>query len=91
MLKAGGYLCLHDYCPAFPGVVRAVDRFIRENPHYTVVDKKGSLIVLKKEVESPCQEVTCIDTFWAMAWAPILQVYPSFKKRYERIKSNFQS
>lgn len=67
MLRPGGVVCLHDYGPAFPGVVKAADRFLAHNPNYERVGQVGSLLALRKTAPgSP--EVTWRDRVWAFHW-----------------------
>lgn len=49
LLAPAGRLALHDYAPQFPGVTRAVDRFLARNDYYHLVDRAGSLVVLARD------------------------------------------
>ena len=57
LLRPGGYLCLHDYGPRFPGVTWATDRFLRNNPNYRRVSLTVSLMVIQKNEMSQRGEV----------------------------------
>ena len=48
LLQPGGYLCLHDYSSIHPGVMLAVDRFLRKNKNYVMVEQADSLMIIKK-------------------------------------------
>jgi SAM-dependent methyltransferase len=57
LLRPGGYLCLHDYGPNFPGVRWATDRFLANNPNYRRVSLTVSLMVIQKTEMSRRNEV----------------------------------
>src|SRR5687767_7264500 len=61
LLRPGGYLCLHDYGPKFPGVTWAADRFLQNNPNYRRVSLTGSLLVIEKSEISRRDEVGAAD------------------------------
>jgi hypothetical protein len=86
LIEAGGLLCLHDYTEAFPGVMKSVNWFIKNNPHYTVEAQAGSLLVLRKDKESDSPEVGTFGIFYAWCWAPYLQILPSILKRVNKYK-----
>ena len=48
MLEPGGYVCIHDCKPKFPGVKWAVRWFLWRNRNYQLVGLAGSLAVLQK-------------------------------------------
>ncbi|MCE9543977.1 MAG: class I SAM-dependent methyltransferase [Planctomycetia bacterium] len=68
LLAVGGILCLHDYCPKFPGVMRAVDRFLSQYPNYERMGLAGSLLAIRKATATAGQEVTPLDQAYALAW-----------------------
>ncbi|SCA63223.1 Uncharacterized protein SCG7086_AM_00120 [Chlamydiales bacterium SCGC AG-110-P3] len=84
LLEAGGILCLHDYSSKHPDVTKAVDRFLRNNRHYQVVDHVDSLLLLRKQATTTKIEVRASDRLYAMAWAPVLQMQRSIQKRTGR-------
>lgn len=45
---SGGHVCFHDYCPSFPGVVKAVDEFILGSGGFQQRCLTKSLLVAKK-------------------------------------------
>ena len=57
LLRPGGYLCLHDYGPKFPGVMWATDRFLANNRNYHRVALNVSLMVIQKSEMSGRDEV----------------------------------
>ena len=61
MLEVGGLVALHDYSRTFPGVIWAVQRFLKENLNYNIVAEADSLVVLKKTAPSLLPEVGKID------------------------------
>jgi len=69
LLRPGGVACLHDYGPAFPGVVRAVDRFLARHANYEPIARVGSLLALRKVTASRRPEVTLADRAWAALWS----------------------
>jgi predicted O-methyltransferase YrrM len=68
LLRAGGVVCLHDYHPSFPGVVRSADRFLARNPNYERVGKVSSLLALRKTGPSRDAEISQLDRMWAACW-----------------------
>ena len=61
MLEPGGYVCIHDYKPKFPGVKWAVRWFLRRNRNYRMIGLAGSLAVLHKSDVSAMRESGPID------------------------------
>lgn len=84
LLEPGGLACFHDYEPAFPGVTRPVDRFLRKNAHFTRVGRVERLLCIRKERDSIHPEVNPADFLWALAWSPLLQWQQSLRKRLNR-------
>jgi predicted O-methyltransferase YrrM len=80
LLNSGGLLCLHDYCDAHKGVVWAVDRFLRKNPHFVVEKLVNRLIVLRKSSSREVR-VSTWDSCWAAFWSLWLQWEVSLRKR----------
>ena len=71
LLRPGGMVCLHDYHPDFPGVVRSVDRFLERHPNYERMAQVGSLLTLRKRGESSQPEVSTADRVWAVLWSVV--------------------
>jgi predicted O-methyltransferase YrrM len=65
LLEPGGLLCFHDYTPRLPGVVFAVDRLRAASPNYKIVEKAGSMVVLRKAAASAKPEVSRSDLLLA--------------------------
>jgi predicted O-methyltransferase YrrM len=61
MLRSGGFVCLHDYGPKFPGVIWAADYFLRKNPNFRRYAQAGTLLVLAKTGEGQRLAVTPYD------------------------------
>ncbi len=58
LVEQGGFVCLHDYSSKFPGVIWAVDRFLKKNLNYEIFDRAGSLIALKKIGQGRIPEIS---------------------------------
>ncbi|MDE0908783.1 MAG: class I SAM-dependent methyltransferase [SAR324 cluster bacterium] len=84
MLAVGGLLCLHDYKPKFPGVMMAVQRFLKRNPHFQKVELAGGLMVLTKTAPAAEQEITLVDRFWSEFHSLRLQVQSRLHKRWHQ-------
>lgn len=80
LVNVGGIICLHDYSPKFPGVTKAVNRFLSRNPNYERIGLAGSLLALRKTAMSTRPEVTRSDNLYALAWYLPLQL----RKKLER-------
>ncbi|NNK49384.1 MAG: class I SAM-dependent methyltransferase [Gemmatimonadetes bacterium] len=65
ILRPGGVVCLHDYHPDFPGVVRSVDRFLARNPNYERIGQVSSLLALRKTGPGRRPEISAADRAWA--------------------------
>lgn len=81
MLKPGGYLCMHDYAPRFPGVTAAADKFLSRYPNYSREKLAGSLLILKKNAASASSEVTAGDRLAAEIRNFFQQLGGSIRKR----------
>jgi predicted O-methyltransferase YrrM len=68
LLRPGGLVCLHDYHPDFPGVMKSVDRFLTHYPNYERTKQVGGLLVLRKVGPSPRLEISAADRRWAAMW-----------------------
>lgn len=71
LLEPGGLLCFHDYVARLPGVVFAVDRLLASHPNYRIVERAGSMMILRKTAESASPEVSRAD----LAIAEIVNVW----------------
>jgi predicted O-methyltransferase YrrM len=74
LLRPGGVVCLHDYHPDFPGVVRSADRFLNRHPNYERMAQLGSLLTLRKCGESVRPEISTGDHVWAALWSVALKL-----------------
>ncbi len=81
LLRPGGYLCLHDYGPKFPGVMWATDRFLANNPNYRRVSLTVSLVVIQKSEMSRRDEVGSIDLVLGKLLTPLHKLRRSVRKR----------
>jgi len=68
LLRPGGVVCMHDYSPRFPGVLRSVDRFLARCANYERIGKVGSLLALRKRAPSHRPEISLADRIWAAGW-----------------------
>lgn len=87
LLSPGGYLCLHDYQPNFPGVVWAVDRFLDRNRHYRRSAQHGALVVIEKLAESGGDEVGAADFLLGDLLSQSHRLRRSARKRFGRLKA----
>jgi predicted O-methyltransferase YrrM len=81
LLNPGGLLVLHDFSPKYRGVWFAVNRFLRKNQHFSIVNQVHKLIVLKKEKAVDRPEISSWDLLLAKFLAPCFQMEASIKKR----------
>lgn len=86
LLNVGGTVAFHDYSPKYPGVFLSLNRFLRKNLNYQIVKRVDNLLIVKKTAESHKKEIDKSDMAYAMAWAPLLQIAGSAKKRIHRLK-----
>ncbi len=84
LLRPGGYLCLHDYGPKFPGVMWATDRFLANNPSYRRVSLTVSLVVIQKSEMSARDEVGTADLVLGKLLTPLHKLRHSIRKRLGR-------
>lgn len=84
LLNVGGIACFHDYAEKFPGVRWPIDRFLRRNPHFTIVDQAGSLVCVRKERVGTRPEISLGDRVWAAVCSVFLQWQRSWRKRRGR-------
>jgi predicted O-methyltransferase YrrM len=82
LLNPGGIACFHDYSSRCPGVIFAVDRFLRRWPNYEKVTLADSLLVIEKKAPSTIPEITSLDILWSNILSVIFQLYSSIKKRF---------
>ncbi len=81
LLRPGGYLCLHDYGPKFPGVMWAADRFLQNNRNYGRVSLSVSLLVIQKNEMSRRDEVGMADLVLGKILTPLQKLRRSIGKR----------
>lgn len=82
MLRPGGYVCMHDYADAFPGVKQAADRFISRHKNYSREKLAGSLLILRKKAASSSTEVSAWDRLAAEFQNLFNQLSRSIRKRW---------
>lgn len=81
LLNVGGRACFHDYAPRCPGVMLAVDRFLKRNDGFRRETLNGSLLVVERLRENAGIGVTAWDLQRAALIAPWLQLKSSLAKR----------
>ena len=69
LLRPGGLVCLHDYHPTFPGVMRSVDRFLGKHQNYRRLNQVQGMLALRKTAASTRTEITLADRTWATLWS----------------------
>lgn len=85
LLKVGGIVCMHDYeMNKFKGVVRAVDRFLKQNPNYEVIGRESTLLSVRKTRESAKPEVSWFDLLVSQVMSFIYQQEQSLAKRLKK-------
>lgn len=85
-LNPGGYVCLHDCVPKFPGVTLSSGAFLKRNPHYEVVHHVDSLLVIRKNSPSTRPEVSAAQLACAHLRTPLIQLGQSFRKRLAKLR-----
>jgi hypothetical protein len=85
LLRPGGYLCLHDYGPKFPGVTWAADRFLQNNPNYRRATLTGSLLVIQKSEISRRAEVGTTELVLGNILTLLHKFRHSVRKRLGRV------
>lgn len=84
LLEPGGLLCFHDYTPRLPGVVFAVDRLLAASPNYEIVERAGSMMILRKTAASERPEVSRGDLMLAQVVNLGHQLAAGARKRLRR-------
>lgn len=82
LLNIGGFVCLHDDSPKFPGVGWAARRFLKNSPNYRRVSKTRTLLVLQKTSPEGGKGVRPFDLLSAFMVKPILKLKRSYLKRF---------
>jgi len=85
-LNPGGYVCLHDCLPQFPGVTISSRAFLKRNPNYEVVHHVNSLLVLRKQSASPRPEVSALQLAGAHLRTPMIQSGKFVRKRLAKLR-----
>lgn len=84
LLEVGGIVCFHDYADKFPGVMNAVDRFLRRYPEYKILTRAESLLVVQKKGASSKREISTWDKIRARGINVVHQLQASARKRNAR-------
>ncbi|MGC2423024.1 MAG: hypothetical protein WA666_01560 [Nitrospirota bacterium] len=82
LLDAGGKAAIHDYHENIPGVMLAVDIFLRRNPNYRRKELKDSLLILEKTSESTKCEVSRVNLLFASLYSNMLHNKQALKKKW---------
>lgn len=88
LLEVGGIVCFHDYADKFPGVMNAVDRFLRRYPEYRILTRIESLLVVQKNAAGSRREISAWDRVRARLMNIRHQLDESLRKRFSAPKSN---
>lgn len=70
LLQVGGLAAFHDYSERFPGVMLAVDTFLKRNPEYQQEAVCGTLIFVRKTGKPLRDEMPA----WIIAWMTLRSV-----------------
>lgn len=81
LVNVGGFICLHDSSPKFPGVTWAIARFLRNCPEFEMVGQEGTLVALRKLSERGRVCVTRTDLVAAWWWQLRYKWARSLRKR----------
>jgi predicted O-methyltransferase YrrM len=81
LLDVGGYVCLHDVRPRYPGLGRALRRFLAKNSNYQQIDLVDSLAILRKVGPSARPEVSDLDLLAAHFLNRLSRLRRSIAKR----------
>ncbi len=84
MLQLNGFVCLHDYRSNFPGVIWAVEYFLRKNSNYKKVSHADSLVILQK-ISDGKPEVSWYDLLSGEAIHKMMTLKKSIKKKLRLI------
>lgn len=84
LLEAGGIVCFHDYAEKFPGVMNAVDRFLRRYPEYKILTRAESLLAVQKNAAGSRREISAWDRVRARGINIVHQLRTSARKRNAR-------
>ncbi len=76
LLEPGGVGAFHDYSDRFPGVMLAVDTFLKRNPEYERGALEGTLLFVRKQSE-PSREVM---PDWIIGWMTFRSLLMQWKK-----------
>lgn len=88
LLEVGGIVCFHDYADKFPGVMNAVDRFLRRYPEYRILTRIESLLVVQKNAAGSRREISAWDRVRARMMNIRHQLDESLRKRFSAPKSS---
>ena len=81
LVNLGGFICLHDSSPKFPGVTWAIARFLRNCPEFEMVGQEGTLVALRKVAQRINSCVTRADLVAAWWWQLRYKWARSLRKR----------
>ena len=81
LVNLGGFICLHDNSPKFPGVTWAIARFLRNCPEFEMAGQEGTLVVLRKVAQRSKACVTRADRAAAWWWQLRYKWARSLRKR----------
>lgn len=81
LVNPGGFICLHDSSPKFPGVTWAIGHFLRRCPEFEMVGQEGTLVALRKRSERVGRCVRQSDLIAAWWWQLRYKWARSLRKR----------
>lgn len=84
MLQVNGFVCLHDYRPNFPGVIWAIEYFLKKNQNYTRIAHVDSLVILQKNSAGK-PEADWLDLLAGEAIQKWMTLKNSVKKKLRRV------
>lgn len=91
LLAVDGIVCLHDYeLNNTKGVVRAADRFLKQNPNYEIISQVNTLLSLRKTRDSTKPEVTWFDLAISHVLSFFHQQEKSIAKRLKKKKKDLR-
>jgi predicted O-methyltransferase YrrM len=76
LLDTGGVGAFHDYSDRFPGVMLAVDTFLKRNPEYEREALEGTLLFVRKKQDTSRE----VMPGWIIGWMTVRSLLMQWKK-----------